>query len=42
MLTGRMRWDVVKLGMGTADGSMKQDEILDWIKEHELNRYEKR
>lgn len=28
--------DVIKLGMGTADGSMKRDEILAWIVEHEI------
>ena len=28
--------DVIKLGLGTADGSMKRDEILAWIMEHEI------
>ena len=28
--------DVIKLGLGTADGSMKRDEILEWIMEHEI------
>lgn len=28
--------DVIKLGLGTADGSMKRDEILAWIVEHEI------
>ena len=28
--------DVIKLGLGTADGSMKRDEILAWIMEHKL------
>ncbi len=26
--------DVIKLGLGVADGSMKYDKILDWIKKH--------
>lgn len=28
--------DVIKLGLSTADGSMKRDEILAWIMEHEI------
>lgn len=26
--------DVIQLGLGTADGSMKYEEILDWIRRH--------
>lgn len=29
--------DVVNLGMATADGSAKYDEILQWIKAHKIN-----
>ena len=28
--------DVIKLGLGTADGSMKREEILAWIREHKI------
>ena len=28
--------DVVSLGLGVADGSMKQKDILDWIHKHKL------
>ena len=28
--------DVVYLGLGTADGTLKQKEILEWIKEHRI------
>lgn len=26
--------DVIALGLGTADGSMKQDDVLKWIEDH--------
>ena len=26
--------DIIALGLGTADGSMKQDDVLTWINKH--------
>ena len=31
--------DVVSLGLGVADGSMEQKEILDWIQKHKMIYY---
>ena len=31
--------DVVSLGLGVADGSMTQEEILDWIHKHRMMYY---
>ena len=28
--------DVIELGLGTADGSLKREEILEWIRKHRL------
>ena len=28
--------DVIALGLGTADGSMKQEDVLDWINAHKI------